>query len=178
MKIDYDEKLSPHFTVGEMLRSGTAIRLGIKNVPEEHPEDGLTNEEVVENLRLLAVKVLEPLRRRVGRVIVTSGYRCRALNRAVGGVATSQHLCGQAADIHVTGNEMCRKYARIIRQLTPFDQLILEPAGSPQKRWIHVSYRPKGRGSVGVSGPKTKWMLPIRKACHYQEGPIGGVHHN
>lgn len=178
MKIDFDEKLSPHFTVGEMLRSGTAIRLGIKNVPEEHPEDGLTNEEVVENLRLLAVKVLEPLRRRVGRVIVTSGYRCRALNRAVGGVATSQHLCGQAADIHVTGNEMCRKYARIIRQLTPFDQLILEPAGSLQKRWIHVSYRPKGRGSVGVGGPKTKWMLPIRKARHYQEGPIGGVHHN
>lgn len=76
MKIDYDEKLSPHFTVGEMLRSGTAIRLGIKNVPEEHLEDGLTNEEVVENLRLLAVKVLEPLRQRVGRVIVTSGYRC------------------------------------------------------------------------------------------------------
>lgn len=178
MKIDYDEKLSPHFTVGEMLRSGTAIRLGIKNVPEEHPEDGLTNEEVVENLRLLAVKVLEPLRQRVGRVIVTSGYRCRTLNRAVGGVATSQHLCGQAADIHVTGNEMCRKYARIIRQLTPFDQLILEPAGSPQKRWIHVSYRPKGRDSVGVSGPKTKWMLPTRKARHYQEGPIGGVQHN
>lgn len=178
MKIDFDEKLSPHFTVGEMLRSGTAIRLGVKNVPEEHPEDGLTNEEVVENLRLLAVKVLEPLRRRVGRVIVTSGYRCQALNRAVGGVATSQHLCGQAADIHVTGNEMCRKYARIIRQLTPFDQLILEPAGSLQKRWIHVSYRPKGRGSVGVSDPKTKWMLPIRKARHYQEGPIGGVHHN
>lgn len=178
MKIDYDEKLSPHFTVGEMLRSGTAIRLGIKNVPEEHPEDGLTNEEVVENLRQLAVKVLEPLRQRVGRVIVTSGYRCRVLNRAVGGVATSQHLCGQAADIHVTGNEMCRKYARIIRQLTPFDQLILEPAGSPQKRWIHVSYRPKGRGSVGVSGPKTKWMLPIRKARHYQEGPIGRAHHN
>lgn len=178
MKIDFDEKLSPHFTVGEMLRSGTAIRLGIKNVPEEHPEDGLTNEEVVENLRQLAVKVLEPLRQRVGRVIVTSGYRCQALNRAVGGVATSQHLCGQAADIHVTGNEMCRKYARIIRQLTPFDQLILEPAGSLQKRWIHVSYRPKGRGSVGVSDPKTKWMLPIRKARHYQEGPIGGVHHN
>ena len=173
MKIDYDEKLSPHFTVGEMLRSGTAIRLGIKNVPEEHPEDGLTNEEVVENLRQLAVKVLEPLRQRVGRVIVTSGYRCRVLNRAVGGVATSQHLCGQAADIHVTGNEMCRKYARIIRPLTPFDQLILEPAGSLQKRWIHVSYRPKGRGSVGVSDPKTKWMLPIRKARHYQEGPIG-----
>lgn len=178
MKIDFDEKLSPHFTVGEMLRSGTAIRLGIKNVPEEHPEEGLTNEEVVENLRQLAVKVLEPLRQRVGRVIVTSGYRCRVLNRAVGGVATSQHLCGQAADIHVTDNEMCRKYARIIRQLTPFDQLILEPAGSPQKRWIHVSYRPKGRGSVGVSDPKTKWMLPIRKARHYQEGPIGGVNHN
>lgn len=172
MKIDFDEKLSPHFTVGEMLRSGTAIRLGIKNVPEEHPEDGLTNEEVVENLRQLAVKVLEPLRQRVGRVIVTSGYRCRVLNRAVGGVATSQHLYGQAADIHVTGNEMCRKYARIIRQLTPFDQLILEPAGSPQKRWIHVSYRPKGRGSVGVSGPKRSGCCPFARHATIRKGRL------
>lgn len=172
MKIDFDEKLSPHFTVGEMLRSGTAIRLGIKNVPEEHPEDGLTNEEVVENLRQLAVKVLEPLRQRVGRVIVTSGYRCRVLNRAVGGVATSQHLYGQAADIHVTGNEMCRKYARIIRQLTPFDQLILEPAGSLQKRWIHVSYRPKGRGSVGVSGPKRSGCCPFARHATIRKGRL------
>lgn len=84
MKLTFDEHLSPHFTVGEFFRSGTAIRLGIENEPDAHPEDGLTNEEVVENLRALCTEVLEPLRRRVGRVIITSGYRCQKLNKAVG----------------------------------------------------------------------------------------------
>ena len=65
MKLTFDEHLSPHFTVGEFFRSGTAIRLGIENEPDAHPEDGLTNEEVVENLRALCTEVLEPLRRRV-----------------------------------------------------------------------------------------------------------------
>ena len=101
MKLTFEQYLSPHFTVGEFFRSGTAIRLGIVNEPDAHPEEGLTNEEVVENLRALCTEVLEPLRRRVGRVIITSGYRCQKLNKAVGGVWNSQHLRGEAADIYV-----------------------------------------------------------------------------
>ena len=75
-EIDFEERLSPHFTVGEMMRSGTAVSMGVKNVPEENPVLGeASREEVIANLRELCKCVLEPLRRRVGRVIVVGGYR-------------------------------------------------------------------------------------------------------
>lgn len=140
MKIDYEKNLTPHFTVGEMFRSGTAIRLGIDNEPAAHPSDGLTNEEVVENLRKLCEHVLEPLRKRVGRVVVTSGYRCGELNKAVGGARHSRHLTGRAADIYVSDTAMCRKYAAILRAHTPCTELLEEPLRSARKRWIHVGY--------------------------------------
>lgn len=150
--LDYEERLSPHFTVGEMLRSGTALTLGIPNLPpEQSAGDETGREEVMANLHALCEQVLEPLRRQVGRVIITSGYRCEALNEAVEGARHSQHLRGEAADIHVTGTEMCRKYAAILRR-TPFDQLILEPRLSAKKRWIHVSYRRTGHNRHQVLG--------------------------
>lgn len=129
-EIDFEERLSPHFTVGEMLRSGTAVSMCIKNVPAVVPAVGESSrEEVMENLRALCKSVLEPLRRRVGRVIVVGGYRCEALNKAVHGAEHSQHLRGEAVDIHVTGLEMCRKYATVLAK-TNFDQMILEPQES------------------------------------------------
>ena len=153
-EIDFEERLSPHFTVGEMLRSGKAVGMGIKNVPEVNPALGeASKEEVIENLRGLCNKVLEPLRRRVGRVIVVGGYRCEAVNRAVMGAEHSQHLRGEAADIHVTGLEMCRKYATILSQ-TDFDQMILEPQESIKKRWIHISYKRNGKNRHQILGAK------------------------
>ncbi|GAB6983445.1 D-Ala-D-Ala carboxypeptidase family metallohydrolase [Prevotella dentasini] len=138
--IDYEERLSEHFTLGELLRSGTAIRAGIRNIPSAHPEDGLTDEEVRENLRQLCLHVLEPLRRRVGRLTITSGYRCSALNRAVGGVPCSQHLRGEAADIYLPNEAAGRRYVAVLRQLARCDQILLEPLGAVRKRWLHVSY--------------------------------------
>ena len=153
-EIDFEERLSPHFTVGEMLRSGKAVSMCIKNVPKQVPASGeASREEVMENLRGLCKMVLEPLRRRVGRVIVVGGYRCEALNKAVHGAEHSQHLRGEAADIHVTGLEMCRKYAAILAQ-TDFDQMILEPQESVNKRWIHISYRRDGRNRHQILGAK------------------------
>ena len=153
-EIDFEERLSPHFTVGEMLRSGKAVGMGIKNVPEVNPAPGeASRAEVIENLRELCNKVLEPLRRRVGRVIVVGGYRCEAVNRAVMGAEHSQHLRGEAADIHVTGLEMCRKYAAILSQ-TDFDQMILEPQESIKKRWIHISYKRNGKNRHQILGAK------------------------
>ncbi len=153
-EIDFEERLSPHFTVGEMLRSGKAVGMGIKNVPEVNPAPGeASRAEVIENLRELCNKVLEPLRRRVGRVIVVGGYRCEAVNRAVMGAEHSQHLRGEAADIHVTGLEMCRKYAAILSQ-TDFDQMILEPQESIKKWWIHVSYKRNGKNRHQILGAK------------------------
>ena len=119
MKLTLDEHLSPHFTVGEFFRSGTAIRLGIDNNPDAHPGEGISTAEVVENLRALCTEVLEPLRRRVGRVIVTSGYRCQELNKA----ATAM------------------RYGHILERHSAVQQLLLEPMGIQQKRWIHVGFR-------------------------------------
>lgn len=141
MKLTLDEHLSPHFTVGEFFRSGTAIRLGIDNNPDAHPGEGISTAEVVENLRALCTEVLEPLRKRVGRVIVTSGYRCQELNRAVGGVWNSQHLKGEAADIFVPDTATAMRYGHILERHSAVQQLLLEPMGIQQKRWIHVGFR-------------------------------------
>ena len=139
MKLTLDEHLSPHFTVGEFFRSGTAIRLGIDNNPDAHPGEGISTAEVVENLRALCTEVLEPLRRRVRRVIVTSGYRCQELNKAVGGVWNSQHLKGEAADIFVPDTATAMRYGHILERHSAVQQLLLEPI--QQKRWIHVGFR-------------------------------------
>lgn len=121
----HDEQLSSHFTLSEFTRSGTAIRRGISNIP--------TPSEIAA-MRQLCLNVLEPLRQRFGRIIITSGFRCPKLNMAVGGVCSSQHLRGEAADIYVTDKETRRKYAAFIMSNTPYDQMVIEP------RWIHVSY--------------------------------------
>jgi len=153
-EIDFEERLSPHFTVGEMMRSGTAVNMGVNNVPEENPASGeASREEVIENLRELCRCVLEPLRRCVGRVIVVGGYRCEAVNRAVMGAEHSQHLRGEAVDIHVTGLEMCRKYAAVLSK-TDFDQMILEPQDAVMKRWIHISYKRNGKNRHQILGAK------------------------
>lgn len=142
--VDLEQHLSPHFTLGEMLRSGTAIQLNIDNMPGKNPSPFEPSyDDVIENLKALAVNVLEPLRQQVGRVIITSGYRCQQLNEAVGGVANSQHLRGEAADIHFTTPEIRDKYIRVLLK-TNFDQIILEPVNQPVKRWIHVSYKRSG----------------------------------
>ena len=153
-EIDFEERLSPHFTVGEMMRSGTAVNMGVNNVPEENPAPGeASREEVIENLRELCRCVLEPLRRCVGRVIVVGGYRCEAVNRAVMGAEHSQHLRGEAVDIHVTRLEMCRKYAAVLSK-TDFDQMILEPQDAVMKRWFHISYKRNGKNRHQILGAK------------------------
>jgi hypothetical protein len=126
-----DEQLSKHFTLWEMMRSGTAVRMNIKNVPDEQEKAAL---------RQLCQHVLEPLRCRYGAIIITSGYRCLRLNRAVGGVPTSQHMRGEAADIFIPNLEIGRKYFDFIKNNTTFDQLIWEPRGADVPRWLHVSY--------------------------------------
>lgn len=126
--------LSPHFTLGEFLRSGTAIKYGIDNTPP-HPI-------VVIRLMTLCEQVLEPLRQHCGIITVTSGYRCPRLNLAVHGAPASQHTLGEAADIFVPNEETLRKYTAFIENNCRFDQLILEPQGAPpgKRRWLHVSY--------------------------------------
>ena len=138
--------LSTHFTLGEFLRSGTAIKYGIDTTPQQPM--------VIVRLTMLCEQVLEPLRQNFGIITITSGYRCPQLNLAVHGVPGSQHTLGEAADIFIPNDEILKKYADFIEQHCEFDQMILEPRGAaPGKhRWLHVSYtmRRKNRAQVLV----------------------------
>ena len=128
-------KLTEHFTLSEFVRSDTATSKHIDNTPTT---------EVIENLRALCRDVLEPARLAFGAPIyITSGYRCPALNKAVGGKPTSQHLRGEAADLQVRGVDNLRKLYRLIKDHGVFDQLLFE-SNKAGVRWIHVSYKQCG----------------------------------
>ena len=132
---DNDKRLSEHFMLSEFTRSATAMRMNIDNTPSE---------TAVDNLQALCEHVLEPLRRRFGVIRITSGYRSARLNRAVGGVRNSQHLTGQAADLHVGSRESGQKmFLYIVRKLE-FDQLLFEHNANNTARWLHVSFRKDG----------------------------------
>ena len=128
--------LSKNFTLEEFIRSRTAESMGIDNVPKD--------EEVIENMKALCLEVLQPLRDYVGAPIhINSGYRCKALNEALDGVKGSQHLTGQAADIHVENTEHLLKMMHFIMDETDFDQLIWEK-NKAGVQWLHVSHKRNG----------------------------------
>lgn len=126
-----------HFTIAELLYSNRYWkRIWNKTTPE-----------VEQNLTALVAVVLDPLRERYGKPItVSSGYRCAELNRAVGGVATSQHLKGEAADICGANAKETAKLGRLIVQMGAFDQVIFEQSNKEctEAEWIHVSWKRVG----------------------------------
>ena len=134
--------LSEHFSLRELTKTNT----GIENVP---------NEAQVNNLKRLC-GWLEDLRRRWNNlygdgdapIIINSGFRSPAVNKAVGGVPTSNHTTGCAVDIHVLGMEQLIRYATILLDISDlnnedFDELLLErsPRGT---YWLHFAVRPFG----------------------------------
>ena len=125
--------LTKHFTLEEFSHSSTAKSRGIDNtVPKQ----------LVPALRNLCERVLEPLRERVKEpVIISSGYRCPALNKAVGGTNTSQHMKGEACDIYMEDKTKLRKWFAILLD-GDFDQLIFERNRRTDRCWIHVSCKP------------------------------------
>ena len=139
-KINTNMKLSEHFTLAEL----TKTNVKLENMP---------NEAQVNNLKRLC-GWLEELRRRWNSlygdgddpIIINSGYRSEAVNKAVGGVPTSNHTTGCAVDIHVLGMEQLIRYATILLDISDlnnedFDELLLErsPRGS---YWLHFAVRP------------------------------------
>lgn len=118
-----------HFTISELIYS----RDHWKRIWNR------TTPEVEQNLTALVATILDPLRERYGKPInVNSGYRCQALNKAVGGVRNSQHLTGEAADIDTGSKTENRKLMKMIVDMNlPFCQLIDEKDFA----WVHVSYR-------------------------------------
>ena len=124
-----------YFTINEMIASDTAKAKGIDNSPTT---------EVRANLVALVETLLDPLREAWKSPIrVTSGYRCAALNKAVGGSTTSAHLYGCAADIVPLNGKIaefkafCRNYLSARRHL--FDQVILEQ--SKGSEWVHIGLK-------------------------------------
>ena len=132
-------KISKNFTWEEFVASDTAKRLGIINQ--------ITDWDARDNIIALVENVLQPLRDAYGKPItINSGYRCAELNKKVGGVATSQHTKGQAADICIDGDlTKGRRWFDYIKAHLQFDQLIWEHDKSGTY-WIHVSYVPAAYG--------------------------------
>lgn len=133
-------KISEHLDLSELIRSESAKRNGISNMPTEAH---------IANLKLLAEKVFEPIRNNFRCPIhISSGYRSAELNKAVGGATTSQHSSGEAIDIDMDGspngvtNKMVFDY---IKKYLEFDQLIWEFGTAENPDWVHVSYESNGK---------------------------------
>ena len=126
----YDEDLSKNFKLSEFVYSRKAIENGIPNIPSATE---------IASLKDLVVNVLQPIRDYWGKIIdISSGYRCSALNKLVGGAYNSQHITGKACDFTVRGIDNI-VVVKALKQLKEqgkikYDQLILEPS------WIHISY--------------------------------------
>lgn len=131
-----DIQLTRHFMLSEFTKSDTASKLKIANVPDL---------DQVSNLQYLCREILEPLREWMNEPItISSGFRCPKLNKAVGGATNSQHLSGEAADIHLPSIETGRKYLDFILDNCRFDVVIWEH-DSTGHYWIHVSIKQDGK---------------------------------
>lgn len=131
-------QLSKNLTLAEVMRSETAKRKGISNMPTP---------EHIENFKLLAEKVFQPIREHFGKpIIISSGYRSKELNTAIGGALSSQHCQGEAIDIDMDGTDITNAQVfNYIKDNLEFDQLIWEFGTDTNPDWVHVSYESKGK---------------------------------
>ena len=127
------DKISDHISYREAVKSNTATRRGIDNIPDV---------EELENMKLIAEKVFEPLRKWVGGPIkINSFYRSPELNVAIGGSKKSQHCHGQAIDIDDTyGHRSNASMFHHLRYSLDYDQIIWEFGDDKNPAWVHVSY--------------------------------------
>ena len=136
------KRISKHISYKEAVGSNYAKQKGIKNKP---------NEEQVENMKLLAEEVFEPLREWVDAPIrVNSMFRSKELNSAIKGSLKSSHLNGEAMDITSMGGKSNLEMFHYIKDHLCFDQLIWEFGKEP--KWLHVSFnKDKNRKQVLVT---------------------------
>ena len=135
------KRISKHISYKEAVGSNYAKQKGIKNKP---------NEDQVENMKLLAEKVFEPLREWVDAPIkVNSMFRSLELNTALKGSKTSSHMNGEAMDITSMGGKSNLEMFHWIKDQLCFDQLIWEFGKEP--KWLHVSFSKNNRQQVLVT---------------------------
>jgi zinc D-Ala-D-Ala carboxypeptidase len=148
--------LSKNFTIDELCKSQLAIDCGIENKPD--------SDEVVNNLKLLCEKVLQPVRDHYGKPVrINSGYRSEQVNMLARGSKTSDHILGCAADIEINGVPNA-ELAQWIADNLDYTQVILEfyTPGIPDSGWVHVSYNPANLKKQNLTAAKvdgkTKYM--------------------
>jgi zinc D-Ala-D-Ala carboxypeptidase len=131
-------KLSEHLELAEVIRSESAKRRGISNMPTE---------QHITNLKKLAENVFEPIRANFRQPIrISSGYRSQSLNAAIGGATNSQHSTGEAIDIDMEGTKITNKEIfNFIKEKLNFDQLIYEFGNNTEPDWVHVSFKANGQ---------------------------------
>ena len=122
-----------NFTISELCKSDVARKNNIANIPQQL--------EIYDNIFTLIVDFLQPLRNQLQKpIVITSGYRCEKLNKLVGGVSTSGHLKGFAADIYIPNMTVKQVFDYIAKNSgLKWTQLIEEHSGN--KTWIHIDYR-------------------------------------
>ena len=131
--------LSKNLSIKEFSNSTTAKRKGIDNTPKD---------EHLEAAKQLAENIFQPIRDHFGKPIwLSSGYRSKALNKAIGGSKTSQHCKGEAMDIDMDGkgSPTNTEIFNYIKDNLPFDQLIWEFGSDKTPDWVHVSYSVSGK---------------------------------
>jgi len=136
--------LSKNLSIVEFSNSSTAKRKGIDNTPKDTH---------LEAAKQLAENIFQPIRNHFGKPIwISSGYRSKALNEAIGGSKTSQHCKGEAMDIDMDGKggPTNVEIFNYIKDNLPFDQLIWEFGTNDNPDWVHVSYKKGGpqRGQI------------------------------
>ena len=142
-------QLSKNLALSEVTRSETAKRRGISNMPTP---------EHIENFKKLAENVFQPIRDHFGVPIrISSGYRSKELNAAIGGSSSSQHCKGEAIDIDMDGTTVTNKQIfDFVKANINFDQMIWEFGTDANPDWVHVSYN--------SDGPQRKQILKAVKA--------------
>ena len=129
-KVNQKTIKSDFFSLEEFTRSSTAKRLKIDNTPCD---------EVVRNIQYGVQMVLDPLRRIIrSPIIITSGFRCSALNKAVGGVTNSWHTKGNAADIKISDEEEAETIFQALKTLPSVDTVLFEHSATAI--WMHVQW--------------------------------------
>jgi len=132
-------KLSKNLTLREVVKSNTATRKGINNTPDQW---------AINNLQAVADHIFQPVRDHFGVPIgVTSGFRSKELNKAIGGSKYSQHMIGEAIDIDADmyGKVTNSEIFDFIKKNLEWDQMIWEFGDDENPAWVHVSFKESGK---------------------------------
>ena len=153
--MNIEEPIGRHFKLKHLIYSNTAKNKSINNFPGIDNSPSQT--EVIENLRSLMNVVVDPIVDIYPDLIITSGYRCMALNSRLGGSNTSQHVFGQAVDIQIPGLSTADVYNYIYYQVTGWDQLIWEYPERGGSSWVHVSYSSRNRRKTTLASKSSTY---------------------